>query len=171
VLTAEDVVRRIAAKCACVDERGGSGIRMEPAAAIMRQYGEQFRRAPRQKGSVTLADRTITLLEMASGAGRRVRPLLDGCSCYTSPPCRTAPRCRFPAFAKAAMELRGSTSFAPARHRLPVTRLQLVHQTRRHRRPQIRTAAALAADQNTSGSVRRTHRPPFTIARNDELAP
>jgi len=49
VLTAEDVVRRIAAECAFVDERGGVGIRLEPAAAIVRQYGEQFRRPPRRK--------------------------------------------------------------------------------------------------------------------------
>jgi hypothetical protein len=33
VLTAEDVVRRIAAECAYVDERGGVGIRLEAAAA------------------------------------------------------------------------------------------------------------------------------------------
>jgi hypothetical protein len=45
VLTAEDVVRRIAAECVFVDERGGVGIRLEAAAAIVRQYGEQFRRA------------------------------------------------------------------------------------------------------------------------------
>ena len=49
ILTAEDVVRRIAAECAYVDERGGVGIRLEPAAAIVRQFGEQFRRAPRQR--------------------------------------------------------------------------------------------------------------------------
>ena len=42
ILTAEDVVRRIAAKCAFIDERGGVGIRLEPATAIVRQYGEQF---------------------------------------------------------------------------------------------------------------------------------
>ena len=43
ILTAEDVVRRIAAECAYVDERGGVGIiRLQPAAAIVRQYGEQF---------------------------------------------------------------------------------------------------------------------------------
>ena len=48
ILTAEDVVRRIAAECAYVDERGGVGIRLEPAAAIVRQYGEQFRRVPRR---------------------------------------------------------------------------------------------------------------------------
>jgi hypothetical protein len=49
VLTAEDVVRRIAAECAFVDERGGVGIRLEAAAAIVRQYGEQFRRAARRR--------------------------------------------------------------------------------------------------------------------------
>jgi hypothetical protein len=49
ILTAEDVVRRIAAECAYVDERGGVGIRLEPAAAIVRQYGEQFRRPPPRK--------------------------------------------------------------------------------------------------------------------------
>jgi hypothetical protein len=50
-LTAEDVVRRIVAECAFVDERGGVGIRLELAAAIVRQYGEQFRRTarPRQR--------------------------------------------------------------------------------------------------------------------------
>ena len=49
LLTAEDVVRRIAAECAYVDERGGVGIRLEPAAAIVRQYGEQVRRASRRR--------------------------------------------------------------------------------------------------------------------------
>ena len=49
VLTAEDVVRRIAAECAFVDERGGVGIRLAPAAAIVRRYGEQFRRTPRRR--------------------------------------------------------------------------------------------------------------------------
>jgi hypothetical protein len=42
ILTAEDVVRRLAAECAYVDERGGVGIRLEPAAAIVRRYGVQF---------------------------------------------------------------------------------------------------------------------------------
>jgi hypothetical protein len=49
ILTAEDVVRRIAGECAYVDDRGGVGIRLEPAAAIVRRYGEQFRRPPRRK--------------------------------------------------------------------------------------------------------------------------
>jgi class 3 adenylate cyclase len=49
ILTAEDVVRRSAAECAYVDERGGVGIRLEPAAAIVRRYGEQFRRPPGAK--------------------------------------------------------------------------------------------------------------------------
>jgi hypothetical protein len=48
ILTPEDVVRRIAAECTFVDERGAVGIRLEPAAAIVRQYGNQFR-APRRK--------------------------------------------------------------------------------------------------------------------------
>ena len=48
VLTPEDVVRRIAAECVFVDERGAVGIRLKPAAAIVRLYGNQFR-APRQK--------------------------------------------------------------------------------------------------------------------------
>jgi hypothetical protein len=49
ILTAEDVVRRIAAECAFVDERGGVGIRLEPAAAIVRRYGEQLRPRRRQR--------------------------------------------------------------------------------------------------------------------------
>jgi len=49
ILTAEDVVQRIAAECAYVEERGGVGIRLEPAAAIVRQYGEQFRAPRRQR--------------------------------------------------------------------------------------------------------------------------
>jgi len=50
ILTPEDVVRRIAAECTFIDERGAVGIRLEPAAAIVRQYGEQFRalRRPRR---------------------------------------------------------------------------------------------------------------------------
>lgn len=48
ILTAEDVVKRIAAECAFVDERGAVGIRLKPAAAIVRQYGDQFR-AQRRK--------------------------------------------------------------------------------------------------------------------------
>ena len=31
-----------------VDERGAVGIRLEPAAAILRQYGEQFRASRRR---------------------------------------------------------------------------------------------------------------------------
>ena len=42
-------MRRIAAECAYVDERGGVGIRLKPAAAIVRQYGEQFRRPLQRK--------------------------------------------------------------------------------------------------------------------------
>jgi len=49
ILTAEDVVRRIAAECAFVDERGCVGIRLEAVAAIVRQYGKQFRGPRRQQ--------------------------------------------------------------------------------------------------------------------------
>jgi len=49
MLTPEDVVRRIAAECTFVDERGAVGIRLEPAAAIVRQYGEQFRAMRRHR--------------------------------------------------------------------------------------------------------------------------
>jgi hypothetical protein len=48
-LTAEDVVRRIAAECAYVDAHGQIGIRLAPAAALVRLYGEQFRHPPRRK--------------------------------------------------------------------------------------------------------------------------
>jgi len=43
MLTAEDVVRRIAAECAYVDKNGGVGIRLKPATAIVREYSDQFR--------------------------------------------------------------------------------------------------------------------------------
>jgi hypothetical protein len=49
ILTAEDVVKRIAAERAFVDDQGAVGIRLKPAAAILRQYGEQFR-ASRRRG-------------------------------------------------------------------------------------------------------------------------
>ena len=49
MLTAEDVVKRIAAECAFIDDRGAVGIRLRPAAAIVRQYGEQFRTVSRRK--------------------------------------------------------------------------------------------------------------------------
>jgi len=49
-LSAEDVVRRIAAECTFIGANGEVGIRLRPAAAIVRQYGEQFRReSPRRQ--------------------------------------------------------------------------------------------------------------------------
>jgi hypothetical protein len=51
MMTAEDVVKRIAAECAFVDERGGVGIRLKPAAAIVRAYGDQFRAPPRRRSA------------------------------------------------------------------------------------------------------------------------
>jgi len=44
ILTPEDVVRRIAAECTFIDERGAVDIHLKPAAEIVRQYGEQFQR-------------------------------------------------------------------------------------------------------------------------------
>jgi hypothetical protein len=46
--TAEHAVRRIAAKCAPSTSPAHSASRPEPAAAIQRRHGEQFRRAPAQ---------------------------------------------------------------------------------------------------------------------------
>jgi hypothetical protein len=60
ILTAGDVVKRIAAECAFVDERGAVGIRLKPAAAIVRQYGEQFR--PRRRKLVRQRPRPPPLL-------------------------------------------------------------------------------------------------------------
>lgn len=60
ILTAEDVVKRIAAECAFVDERGAVGIRLRPAAAIVRQYGEQFR--ARRRRQVRRATKPPSLL-------------------------------------------------------------------------------------------------------------
>jgi hypothetical protein len=48
ILTPDDVVRSIAAECTFVNERGG-GIRLKPAAAIVRQCGQQFRAPRRQR--------------------------------------------------------------------------------------------------------------------------
>lgn len=42
MMTAEDVIKRIAAECSFVDERGAVGIRLKPAALIVQKYGEQF---------------------------------------------------------------------------------------------------------------------------------
>jgi hypothetical protein len=38
-----------AAECAYIDDYGAVGIRLEPAAPIVPQYGEQFRRQPRRQ--------------------------------------------------------------------------------------------------------------------------
>lgn len=53
ILTAGDVVRRIAVECAYVDDRGSIGIRLKPAVAIVRQYGEQFRLVPARQANVS----------------------------------------------------------------------------------------------------------------------
>jgi hypothetical protein len=50
-MPSQTVIKRIAADCAYIDERGGAGIGLKPAADIVREYGEQFRataaRSPR----------------------------------------------------------------------------------------------------------------------------
>ena len=78
ILTAEDVVRRIAAECAFVDERGSVGIRLEPAIAIVRLYGEQFRneppaRRPRRPAAAAPARQPALLLPI-SGARAAPKP-------------------------------------------------------------------------------------------------
>jgi hypothetical protein len=73
MLTAEDVVRRIAA-----DERGSVGIRLKPATAIVQQYGEQFRMQPpaRRPGrpAASVPDRQPALLLPLSGARSASKP-------------------------------------------------------------------------------------------------
>jgi hypothetical protein len=51
ILTAEDVVKRIAAECAFVDERGAVGIRLKPAAAIVRSMGSNLRHGDQTRGA------------------------------------------------------------------------------------------------------------------------
>jgi hypothetical protein len=63
IMTAEDVVRRIAAEYAFVDARGVVGIRLRPAVAIVRQYGDQFREGPRRRRPRQPA-KTPTLLQI-----------------------------------------------------------------------------------------------------------
>jgi hypothetical protein len=80
-MTAEEVVKRIAADCAFVDERGGVGIRLQPATAIVRQYGEQFRegppaRQPRRPAATARAARQPALLFPV--AGGRQKPKAPG---------------------------------------------------------------------------------------------
>jgi hypothetical protein len=49
ILTPEHVVSRIVAECTFVDERGAVGIRLKPAAALVRQYEDQFREPLRRR--------------------------------------------------------------------------------------------------------------------------
>jgi hypothetical protein len=62
ILTPEDVVRRIAAECVFVDERGAVGIRLKPAAAIVRAVRKPIRStAAEAAASDWEADRTKIL--------------------------------------------------------------------------------------------------------------
>jgi hypothetical protein len=79
ILTAEDVVRRIATECAFVDERGSVGIRLKPAIAIVGEYGEQCRKEPpiRRRRPAALARaraRQPALLLPVSGARTTPKP-------------------------------------------------------------------------------------------------
>jgi hypothetical protein len=70
-ITAEDVVKRIAAECAYVDGRGAVGIRLKPASTIVRQYGEQFRQPPPRRPK----DRPAPLLlPVAGGQPKKPQP-------------------------------------------------------------------------------------------------
>jgi hypothetical protein len=63
ILTAEDAVRRIAAECAYVDERGGVGIRLEPAAAIVHAVWRAIsqRDPPRSTGNPSAESRAVAV--------------------------------------------------------------------------------------------------------------
>jgi hypothetical protein len=78
ILAAEDVVRRIAAQCVFVDERGAVGIRLKPAAAIVRLYGNQYQ-TPRGRlphGSYTIPKRHDRAGHDVGTAIRRIHNLL-----------------------------------------------------------------------------------------------
>ena len=70
ILTAEDVVRRIAAECAYIDERGGVGIRLEPAAAIRAAVRRAIPPAPASTTSALIGEATSTALRINGLAGR-----------------------------------------------------------------------------------------------------
>ncbi|HEY2540553.1 MAG TPA: hypothetical protein VGI28_13835 [Stellaceae bacterium] len=78
-MTAEDAVKRIAAECAFVDANGGVGIRLKPAAAIVRQYADQFRtiaaaRQPRRPSASRAAGQPALLLPVAGGRTKSEGP-------------------------------------------------------------------------------------------------
>jgi hypothetical protein len=78
-MTAEDVVKRIAAECAYVDADGAVGIRLKAAAALVRQYADQFRsassvRAPRRPPAARPAAQTALLLPVAGARAKSRGP-------------------------------------------------------------------------------------------------
>jgi hypothetical protein len=88
ILTPEDVVRRIAAECTFIDERCAVGIRQNPAATIVRQYGEQFRRPVRRKRNRRPKHRRCCDRRRAVMGARQKRPVWSGiCGVL----CRLAP--------------------------------------------------------------------------------
>jgi hypothetical protein len=84
-MTAEDVVRRIATECAYVDERGAVGIRLKPAADIVREYGEQCRQmalpqaqSPRRPARPGAARQSGLLLPMPGARSKDSKPREPG---------------------------------------------------------------------------------------------
>ena len=62
IVTAEEVVRRIAAECAVVDGGGGVGIWLKPAVEIVRRYGEQFHAAQSREQVRSATKKQATLI-------------------------------------------------------------------------------------------------------------
>ena len=67
ILTPEDVVRRIAAECTFIDERGAVGIRLKPAAAIVRHCREQFRQPAPAKANPPAQAAAVAVIRLARG--------------------------------------------------------------------------------------------------------
>jgi hypothetical protein len=82
ILTPEDVVRRIAAECAYIDERGGVGIRLEPAAAIVRGCG--VFRHPGGTPATNRLNASRPACEIASETGSRSAPIWTPSSEHSS---------------------------------------------------------------------------------------
>jgi hypothetical protein len=72
IMAAEDVVKRIEA--AFLHDRGAVGIRLQPAAPIVRQNGEQFR----VRGAAGAAAAEAPLLQLVSTPRQNALDLADG---------------------------------------------------------------------------------------------
>jgi hypothetical protein len=90
ILTAQNLVRRISADRAHVDEPGAFGIRLEPAPPIVRRYGGQTRRAPGRRRTRRSA-RSPRVVVCGVEFFRKRRWLAAGSSFGM---CQEAPNCR-----------------------------------------------------------------------------